>query len=128
VATTRLHAHLRASADEVWALIRDPASITDWLPGVDGVEMDGDTRIVSTSGMKVSEDCFVDDELRRFRYKLTEEPPGVEFQLATIDVLELDGDGGCIVLYSIDVEPEDALGNLDGVLTNGIAGLRQRFG
>lgn len=48
----------------------------------------------------------VDDELRRFQYRITEGPMPPEFHLGTVDVLP-DGDGS-LVIHSTEVVPDDA--------------------
>jgi len=126
MATARHHARLDAPADEVWALVRDPAGIADWLPGVDGVEMDGDARVVSTMGIEIREDCVVEDDLRRFRYTIVDGPMEFDFHRATIDVLE-DGDGS-IVMYAVEVEPADTQPIMDAVTGGGVGALKERFG
>jgi carbon monoxide dehydrogenase subunit G len=126
MATARHHARLNAPADKVWELVRDPAGIADWLPGVDSVEMDGDTRVISTMGLEIREACDVDDDLKRFQYTITDGPIPFEFHRAVIDVLD-DGDG-CVVVYSIEVEPGDTQPIMDGVAGGGINSLEERFG
>jgi carbon monoxide dehydrogenase subunit G len=126
MATARHHARLAASADDVWALVRDPASITEWLPGAEKVELDGEDRIVTAMGAEIRERCTVDDPLRRFTYTITDGPMAFDFHRATIDVLE-DGDGS-IVVYAIELEPSDLVAIMDAITASGVAGLQARFG
>lgn len=125
MANARHHARLAAPAEEVWALVREPAGIADWLPGVDGVVMDGEDRIVTAMGAEIREACEVDDTLRRFQYTITDGPLTFEVHRATIDVLE-DGDG-CVVVYSIEIQPGDMVAIMDAIAGGAIAALRDRF-
>lgn len=124
--TARHHTRLTATAQEVWALLRDPAGIADWLPGVEAVRMDGDARIVTAMGAEIREACDVDDELRRFQYSITDGPLTFEVHRATIDVLE-DGDG-CVVVYAIEIQPGDMIAIMDAIASSAVNTLRERFG
>lgn len=126
MATARHHARLSASADEVWALVRDPGGIGQWLPGVDNVVVEGDERVVTAMGADIREACTVDDEAKRFIYRIVEAPIPFESHRATIDVME-DGEG-CIAVYAIDLEPGDMIQLMEGIAASGIAGLQARFG
>lgn len=61
-------------------------------------------------------------ELRRFQYRIIEGIPA-EFHLGTVDVLE--DDGGSLVVYSTEIEPDDLGGAMDQILGQGIEGLKQ---
>lgn len=128
MATIRHHARLAASPDEVWAVVRVPDGLADWLPGVEAVQMDGDdTRLVTAMGADIREQIVtVDDELRRFQYAITESPLGTTSHLATIDIIA-EGDG-CLAVYSCDVHPGEAKPIIDMVAAGTIAGLQSRFG
>ena len=127
MATIRHHARLKAPAADVWALVRDPAGITEWLPGIDKCVMDGTARIVTTMGLDIREEIVTnDDDLRRFQYAISDSPMSLAHHLSTIDVLA-DGDG-CMVVYSIDVSPDDSAPIMDGVAKAGVDALVARFG
>lgn len=126
MATARHHVRLSASANDVWALVRDPAAIGEWLPGVENVEMDGDDRIVTAMGAEIREACTIDDPLRRFTYTITDGPMTFDHHRATIDVLE--DDDGCVVVYAIELEPGDLVAIMDAITASGVSGLQTRFG
>jgi len=112
MATIRHHTRIAAPADEVWAVVSDPAGITEWFPGIDGCTFDGEVRHVSTMGMEIGERVITDDgDLRRFQYSMVSGPMVPEHHLCTVDVLE-DGTGS-LVIYSCDVSP-DEIGELMG--------------
>ena len=127
MASARHHARLSAPADEVWALVREPAGIKDWLPGIDDVTMEGDdVRVVSAMGAEIKERCSVHDDLRRFEYTITESPLGLSSHLATVDVLD-DGDAS-VVVYACMVDPGDGLAIFDGIAKGACDALVARFG
>jgi uncharacterized protein YndB with AHSA1/START domain len=112
VATIRHTARIDRSPDDVWKLVSDPASITQWGPGVDGCTSDGTTRTVKMGGMELIEAIVTnDDDLRRFQYAITGGPMVPEYHLGTIDVLP-DGDG-TLVVYSTEVKPDEAKPMID---------------
>lgn len=124
MATIRHHAHIDRSPDEVWKLVADAGAISTWFPGIDQSSADGNVRRCSMDGgIELVEDIVtVDDELRRFQYRITEGPMPVEFHLGTVDVLP-DGDGS-LVIYSTEIVPDDAKALLDPVIGGGLQGLK----
>ena len=100
------------SADDVWAVIGDPATIHTWFPGMADSTVDGTTRMITTvTGMAMPEEIVTNDPIqRRFQYRVTS--PIFTNHLGTIDVFDL-GDGRSLVSYSTDAEP-DALALMIG--------------
>lgn len=75
------------------------------------------------AGSEVAEEIVtVDDEPRRFQYRITEGPMPLELRLGTVDVLP-DGDGS-LVVYSTGVMPDDAEPLLDPAIASGVQGLK----
>ena len=110
MASARAHARIARSADEVWKVAGDPDSITLWMQGVasSSTDANGLRTVVVSGGLEVKEQIRVrDDKLRRLQYSLVEGPMPLDDHRATIDVLE-DGDGA-IVVYSVDVAPDELL-------------------
>ncbi len=102
--TVRRHVRIARPADEVWALVGDPARIQEWFPGIDASTVDGTSRtIVTGSGLPMSEEIVtVDDVQRRFQYRLS--LPILREHLSTLDVIDLD-DGTSLVVYAADADP-----------------------
>lgn len=102
--SVRSEVRVRAAADDIWAVVGDPARLTEWFPGFTSCTVDGDTRtVVMGSGITMPERILtVDRLLRRFQYRITS--PAFTEHLSTIDVHDL-GDGTCLVVYSVDAEP-----------------------
>ena len=98
---------LGSSADDVWALVGDPARLAEWFPGIESCTVEGDTRaVVTRSGLPMPEHLLtVDPTLRRLQYRIT--APMFSEHLGTIDVHDL-GDGSSLVVYSTDAEPGGA--------------------
>ncbi|MGQ0618260.1 MAG: SRPBCC family protein [Acidimicrobiia bacterium] len=123
MATIRHHAHLDRSPAEVWKVVADAGAISRWFPGIDSSDADGTSRRCSMGGVELVEEIVtVDDELRRFQYRITEGPMPLEFHLGTVDVLP-DGDGS-LVIYSTEVSPDDAKAMIDPAIAGGVEGLR----
>lgn len=103
MATVRRDVRIARPPDDVWAVLRDPTTICDWFPGVTGVSVEGRTRTITLgSGLPMPETITtIDDDLRRFQYRLTS--PIVSDHRATIDVIDDHGDS--LVIYSTDIEP-----------------------
>jgi hypothetical protein len=102
--SVRRQVRIACPADDVWALIGDPARIHEWFPGIVSCTVEGTLRtIVTGSGLPIPEEILTDDPLqRRFQYRIT--APIVQEHLSTLDVLDL-GDGTCVAVYSADANP-----------------------
>lgn len=126
MATSRSQVRIRRSADDVWAVLRDPMRIVEWFPGITGVSMEGDVRtIVMASGLPVNEDIVtIDDRLRRFQYRITGPLP-VTFHLATMDVIDIGTAEApeSLLVYSTEIVPEPMSFVLDGATSTAIAEL-----
>ncbi len=92
------------SADDIWALVGDPARLDEWFPGIESCTVDGDQRVIVTrSGLPMPEQLLtVDNTLRRFQYRITS--PLFTEHLGTVDVHDLE-DGTALVVYSTDAAP-----------------------
>jgi hypothetical protein len=126
--TVRRHVRIARSADDVWAVVGDPASMADWFPGVESCTVEGNHRTLTTAaGLPVPEELILIDPLqRRLQYRVL--APIVQFHLGTLDVIDLD-DGTCLVVSSTNTEPATlslvfggATGNALGVLKRQLEG------
>jgi uncharacterized protein YndB with AHSA1/START domain len=102
--SVRHEVRIRRSADDVWALVGDPARLHEWFPGIVSCTVDGTTRtIVTGGGLPMPEELLVQDPIaRRFQYRIT--APVFVHHRGTIDVLDL-GDGTCMVVYAQEADP-----------------------
>lgn len=100
----RYHTRIERPAEDVWALVGDPARLHEWFPGIVMCEVDGNQRTIQlAAGMRMPETILVHDHtLRRFQYEITS--PIFRYHRGTIDVCDL-GDGTCVVVYATDADP-----------------------
>ena len=114
------------SADEVWAVVGDPATIAHWFPGIVDAKIDGTTRTVTTaSGIPMPEEIVTNDAIqRRFQYRLT--AGIVRNHLGTVDVFDLR-DGSSLVSYATDCEPDAMALMIGGATGNALAELKRQL-
>lgn len=123
MATLRSHARIHRTADDVWAVVGDPSRIIEWFPGLTGVTVaDGVRTLTMRSGLPVHEEIVtLDHRRRRFQYRITGPLP-VRYHLGTMDVID-DGEPGCLLVYSTEIDPEPMAFVLDGAISEGVATL-----
>lgn len=121
--SVRRQVRIACSADDVWALIGDPARIQEWFPGIVGCTVEGTTRVIDTgSGLPIPEEIVTNDPLqRRFQYRIT--APMFREHLSTLDVLDLE-DGTCLVVYGADATPATMALVIAGAAGNALEHLR----
>lgn len=127
MATIRHHTRINRSPDDVWRTVSDAGAISTWFPLIEESTAEGDTRRCTLQGGGSLDEQIVtsDDELRRFQYRIVDGDIPVEYHLGTIDVIE-DG-GGSLVIYSTEVTPDEAAEQMDGVLAEGLQGLKSHL-
>jgi hypothetical protein len=105
VASLRHERRIAATADAVWDVVRRPASIPTWFPGIVSCTVEGDVRVITTaSGMEIPEKIMtIDSTIRRFAYRVT--APLYTFHLGVIDVIEI-GQFDSLCVYSTTAEPD----------------------
>ena len=105
MASVRREVRVRRRADEVWAVVGDPATIHQWFPGIVDSTVDGTSRVITTaSGLPMPEEIVTLDHVRRrFQYRLV--APMMRHHLGTIDVHDL-GDRTSLVVYATDAVPD----------------------
>jgi hypothetical protein len=129
MATMRQHVWIDRPADDVWALVGDPGTVTAWFPRMTDVKVDDDgarRTITLASGLPLVEDIVtVRHDLRRFQYRLVGPLP-VKHHLASIDVIaDPDHAARCVVVYSTDVEPHALAFILDGAVRDALDNLKR---
>jgi hypothetical protein len=102
--SVRREVRIGRPAEEVWALVGDPARVHEWFTGIVSSVVEGGTRTVTTGrGIPMPEQLLtVDDIQRRFQYRIV--APIVREHVSTLDVHDL-GDGTCLVVYAADADP-----------------------
>lgn len=121
--SVRRQVRIARPADEVWALVGDPARIQEWFPGIVASTVDGTSRVITTgSGIPMPEEIVTNDPLQhRFQYRIT--APIVREHLSTLDVLDL-GDGTSLVVYAADANPATMALVIAGAAGNALEHLR----
>ena len=103
--TVRRHVFIDSPAEEVWALVGDPARLHDWFPITSCEVVDNKRWINLGSGLRFEEDIItLDHDLRRFQYSIVNNLI-VKSHLGTVDVIP-DGPNRCMVMYGTDIDPE----------------------
>jgi hypothetical protein len=103
--TVRRHVFIDSPADDVWALVGDPARLHDWFPITSCEVVDNKRWINLGSGLRFEEDIItLDHDLRRFQYSIVNNLI-VKSHLGTVDVIP-DGPNRCMVMYGTDIDPE----------------------
>jgi carbon monoxide dehydrogenase subunit G len=125
-ASQRRQRRIQVSADRAWAVVGRPELLHHWFPGIDGCEVDGRTRTITTGiGLTLVEDILTNDPLqRRFQYRIS----GGFFKehLASIDVIELTDDS-CLVTYASDADPATMAIVLGGAMDGALAELARQL-
>lgn len=105
MATVRYERRIAASADAVWGVVKDPASIPNWFPGITSCDVEGNIRTIHlANGISMPEEIIVSDSItRRFAYRITS--PLYSSHLGTIDVIEI-GENDSLCVYSTTAEPD----------------------
>jgi carbon monoxide dehydrogenase subunit G len=124
--TVRRYRRIARTADDVWAVVGDPVTISRWFPGIVDAKVDGTTRVVTTaSGLPMPEEIITNDAIqRRFQYRLT--GGFVKNHLGTIDVFDL-GDGSSLISYATDCEPDAMALMIGGATGAAVAELKRQL-
>jgi hypothetical protein len=124
--TVRRQVIIDRTADDVWAVVGDPASIAGWFPGMVDAEVHGTTRVITTeSGIPLPEEIVTNDAIqRRFQYRVT--AGLMRSHLGTIDVFDL-GDGRSLVSYATDAEPDPVALVIGGATGNALHELKRQL-
>lgn len=127
MATIRRQIRVARTAEQVWTVLGDPATIGQWFPGIETCVMseddDGLIRTVTVgSGMQLVERIVtVDSIAHRFQYRIS----GGVFKehLGTIDAIDLD-DGTSLLVYGTDAKPDVMALVIGGASGAALEGLR----
>jgi hypothetical protein len=124
--TVRRHIFIDSPADEVWALVGDPARLHDWFPITSCEVVDNKRWINLGSGLRFEEDIItLDHDLRRFQYSIVNNLI-VKSHLGTVDVIP-DGPNRCMVMYGTDIDPEPMGLIIIGAAGAGLEKLKEIF-
>jgi uncharacterized protein YndB with AHSA1/START domain len=95
----------RTSPDRAWAVVGDPSGIASWVPGVEGVEIDGFTRICRFADGRVQREEFsiATDTAREFDYSVDVAESPMATNGGSMTVAERP-EGGTTVRWSAEIE------------------------
>lgn len=95
----------RTSPDRAWAVVGDPAGIASWVPGVEGVDIDGSTRICRFADGRVQREEFsiATDTTREFDYSVDVVGSPMVTNGGSMTVAER-AEGGTTVRWSAEIE------------------------
>ena len=126
MASIRRQIFIDCDAQKVWDFVGSPDRLHEWFP-IASTRVEGSKRwITLNSGITFEEDIItLDHDLRRFQYKIVNNPL-ITFHQGTVDVID-DGHGGCMVMYSTDMEPEVLALPIGGAAGVGLQRLREMF-
>ena len=126
MASIRRHIFIDCDAQKVWDFVGAPERLHEWFP-ITSTRVEGNKRwITLNSGITFEEDIItLDHDLRRFQYKIVNNPL-ITFHQGTVDVID-DGHGGCMVMYSTDMEPEVLALPIGGAAGVGLQKLKDMF-
>lgn len=124
--SVRRHIFIDCDAQKVWDFVGAPERLHEWFPIV-STRVEGTKRwIVLDGGITFEEDIItLDQDLRRFQYKIVNNPL-ITFHIGTVDVID-DESGGCMVMYSTDMEPEVLALPIGGAAGVGLKKLKEMF-
>jgi hypothetical protein len=95
----------RSSADRVWEVIGDPASLSSWHPAIASSPTEGEARLCTLAdGGEVREEITARDEGgRSYTYRILESPLPMTDYVATLRVTTRDD--GAEVVWESEFQP-----------------------
>ena len=96
----------KASPEIIWEIISN-ISRSDWVPGVENIELDGNKRIFKMAGMGrlVEEIIDCNDENMELSYSAIETVIPIQHHLAKIKLSEMEGN--TILEWTTEIDPPE---------------------
>ena len=131
-----------ASADDVWALVRDFDGLPGWHPAISASSLDSGSSAevgairrltLGDGGVVVERLVTLDDTDRRYTYEILESPFPVRRYVSTIRIAPVTDTGHAFAEWwsEYDADGSDEAGLTDtfagGVYGSGLAALQERF-
>ena len=110
--------------DEIWSIISD-ISRSDWVPGVENITLDGDTRIFEMEGMGdlVERIISCNDLSYELKYSAIKTAVPINHHLAVIRLTKV-GDK-TVFNWSTEIEPEVFADAIQAGMKESLKGLQQ---
>jgi uncharacterized protein YndB with AHSA1/START domain len=98
---------IRRPADEVWAVLRDLAAVTDWVPGIAAARVGGEGRRICTTadGAEIHEEIELAEAERAYTYSQPVHPLGFRRSQGRLAVVP--NGGASRVIWHAEVEFDD---------------------
>jgi polyketide cyclase/dehydrase/lipid transport protein len=128
MSTLRTEALIARDPDDVWKVVTDAGTISDWFPLIKESRLTGSGRpIVLQDGTTVDEAIVTNDAaLRRFQYRIVGGDIPLDYHLGTVDIIGVAGQS--LLVYSTEISP-DALADVIGpAVAEAVANLAGRLG
>ncbi len=130
MASIRKDFQVGAAPGVAWDALRDFGAVHQRVaPGfVTHTLMDGCDRIVTFVTGSVARERLVtiDDEHRRLVYSVVDSPLGAVHHQAAVEVIDAaNGSGGCRLVWTTDVLPDDLAPVIDGLMVQGVAAIER---
>ena len=122
MAEVSINQELPFTAEQVWGVV-GTLDRTDWVPGVDNAELQGDQRHMSMAGAgKLVETIYLHDtENRVIEYGVTESGVGITHHRARLQIKA--GAKNCTIDWTLAVEPDAFAGPIEEVMHASLAQL-----
>ena len=97
---------LDCSAKKLWSILSDIGRC-DWVPTIDKIIVDGDSRFFEMEGMGTITEkiLFKDDYQMVLQYSAIKTPAPIEHHLATMKIIPRDN-FSCFLEWTAGIEPE----------------------
>ncbi len=110
------------SADDVWAVVGDFGGIAGWMTGIETCRLEGESRILETMGMTITERLVSkDDDGRVLTYSVIDGAP-VERHEAVITVTPTGGTSH--VTWLVDAVPDEIADFMTSVYQQSLEALK----
>ncbi|MFT4081467.1 MAG: SRPBCC family protein [Nocardioides sp.] len=125
----RSHALLDHDAATVWVTIRDIGAVSEWFPSIiESESTDVGRNVTLADGTRlVEETVTLDEDLRRYQYRIIGGDLVPEVHLGTLDVIDL-GEGRSLLMYGSDVVPDGVAAAFDPAIGEAVAALGAYLG
>lgn len=113
---------INASADAVWAVVKDFGGINTWMPGIDSCRVEGEDRILETMGMTITEKLVSsDDATMTLVYAITDGVP-VEHHQGTITVTAAGE--GAHATWAVEAAPDEMAEMMNALYMSSLEALK----
>lgn len=112
-------------SEQVWKAIAATSEVNELVGMVTECRLEGDRRFCTfADGAQITEVILsVDEDLRRVAYSVVENPFGIEYHAASMQVFEKDS--GAKIVWTVDLKPDGMAETMDGFLQQAADSLQE---